>query len=194
MYRALIISIFFLFSTQALNAQEIEFGQYGSYTIILETGVGDLDFGPVMQGNGGLTNPYFIELADAAQIDIVGVKYLDVFVDIVATDLELVDGSCTGNCTIPFQLEAAYSNSGFETNSISTAQLIPVSNNMAGVRFPILKRQNQPPGPPPAPPTEAFNQDLVNETAVLYLYGSIEVGDVQAGEYRGTIEITVTYE
>jgi hypothetical protein len=189
------IFIIFLFLTAStLKAQEIQFGQYGSYTMTLQLGAGDLDFGQVIPAVGGAANLYVIELADAKQIEIQGVKYLDVFVDIMASDLELIDDTCTGECTIPFQLQAAFSNTGFENNSISNAQLIPVSNNMASVRFPILQLENQPPGPPPAPPTEAFNQDLVNETAVLYLYGSIDVGNIQAGEYRGTIDITVSYE
>lgn len=189
-----VIIIFLLFTAQSLNAQEIDFGSYGSYTITLQVGAGDLDFGQVIPGVGGISNPYFIELADSKQLEIIGVHYLDVYVDITATDLELIDETCSGDCTIPFQLQAAYSNSGFENNSIANAQIIPVSNNMTGARFPIMKRQNQPPGPPPAPPTEAFNQDLVNDTAILYIYGSIDVGDVQPGNYQGTIEITVTYE
>ncbi|MDZ7757834.1 hypothetical protein [Rhodohalobacter sp.] len=60
-------------------------------------------------------------------------------------------------------------------------------------RFPILSRRQQPPGPPPPPPTGDFDQSQVNETAYIYFYGQIDVGNVVAGQYRGTITVTVEY-
>jgi spore coat protein U-like protein len=179
----------------AVNAQEINFGQFGNYTITLDNiTMGDLVFeSPVVSG-GGI---YQVELADAYVLSLEGVKYLDVGVTIMGEGELLLNGDPSNigdpQKSIPFILSAAYANRG--QNNISDAIFIPLSTgNDGNVRFPILSRQQQPPGPPPTPPTEAFDQSLVNENAYLYFYGQIDVGNVDAGTYSGTITITVEYE
>lgn len=183
-----------LFYTQA-EAQEIDFKRYGDYTITVDNiSIGDLKFdGPIVSG-GGI---YEVELIDSYVLSIIGVKYLDVGVQI-SGDGELFlngDPSFSGDPekSIPFTLKAAYANHG--RNNISDAMFISVaSGNIGSARFPILGRQQQPPGPPPTPTTEGFDQTLVEETAYLYLYGEIDVGSVNAGSYTGTITIHVEYE
>lgn len=192
---AVILSALLLITPPALYAQEIEFGRYGTYTITLENiSMGDLEFdGPIVAG-GGI---YQVELIDAYVLSLLGVKYLDVGVQIIGDGELLLNGNLENSGdpekSIPFTLRSAYANRA--QNNISDAVFIPVSGtNTGNARFPILARQQQPPGPPPPPPTEAFNQSEVDETAYLYLYGEINVGYVNAGNYIGTITITVEYE
>jgi hypothetical protein len=192
---AVILSTLLLIPTAALYAQEIEFGRFGTFTITLENvSMGDLEFDRPIIAGGGI---FQVELIDAFVLSIIGVKYLDVGVQITGEAELLLDGNPENRGdpekSIPFTLRAAYANRA--QNNISDAVFIPVSGtNIGDARFPILARQQQPPGPPPPPPTAAFNQSEVDETAYLYLYGEIDVGNVNAGSYFGTITITVEYE
>lgn len=185
------------FSVNRAHSQDIEFGQYGTYTIELEDiGLEDLVFQGPINSNSGI---HQVELIDSKVLAIIGVKYLDVDVDITAEGKLLLDGNPTYDSdpqrSIPFTLEAAFTNSG--ENNVSSARPISVGSgsslNIGNARFPILSRRQRPPGPPPTPPTGDFDQSLVNETAYLYFYGQIDVGNVVAGSYRGTITVTVEY-
>ena len=177
------------------NAQsQINFGSFGPYTIQLtDISVGNLVFdGFIISGSG----EHEIELTDAFIMEIEGVKYLDVGV-LITADLELLlDGNISNSGdpqkSITFTLEAAYANKGQQ--NVGDAEFITVISNVGDARFPILARQFQPPGPPPPPPTEAFDQSAVEDAAYLYLYGKIDVGDVDAGIYSGNINISVQYD
>ena len=189
LFFGLILSLNPLYS----NAQEINFGEFGNYTITLDNiTMGDLVFEEPILSGGGI---YEVELSNAYVMSIIGVKYLDVGVEITADGELLLDGDLSNmgdpQRSIPFTLQAAYANRA--QNNISDAIFIPVSSGIGNTRFPVLARQQQPPGPPPTPPTQAFNQSLVEETAYLYFYGQIDVGNVAAGTYSGTITITVEY-
>jgi len=193
---ALIAALFLLlFNGTILKAQEIEFGRFSDdYTITIENiSMGDFIFeGPIVSG-GGI---YQVELIDSYVLSILGVKYLDVEVEITGETELLLDGNPENSGdperSISFTLRSAYANNS--NNNITDATLISVSgSNTGNARFPILRRQQLPPGPPPPPPTEAFDQSLVEETAFLYLYGEIDVGNVVAGQYSGNIVITVEY-
>ncbi|MEX1121945.1 MAG: hypothetical protein WED82_07425, partial [Balneolales bacterium] len=59
-------------------------------------------------------------------------------------------------------------------------------------RFQIKRREGEPPGPPPTPPHDGYTPP--EATAYLYLYGSIDVGNVAAGEYVGQVHIIVDYD
>ncbi len=184
-------------SAVSVHSQDIRFGEYGSYTIELEDiGLSDLIFdGPINSNSGS----HSVELIDAKVLAIIGVKYLDVDVDISAEGKLLLDGNAAymddSERSIPFTLQAAYANNG--ENNVSTARPIGIANtpslSSGTARFPILSRRQQPPGPPPTPPTGDFDQSLVNETAYLYFYGQIDVGNVVAGQYSGTITVTIEY-
>lgn len=178
-----------------MKAQEINFGKFSSkYSVSITELIpaDDLAFGMVIQNEGLKT----IDLLDAKVLMIEGVKYLDVIVDITADNYLYLDNdvSCNGtnsNC-IPFTLQAAYANQG--SNNTNQAVLMQVASNVASAQFPILARGNRPPGPPPTPDFEGYNPAFFNETAYLYLYGSINVGNVNAGTYSGQINVTVTYD
>lgn len=182
-------------SSHAAFAQEIDFGQYSSkYSVTLSdlNPAEDLAFGMVIQNEGLKT----VDLQNAKILMIEGVKYLDVLVDIQADNYLFLDNdiSCNGtntNC-IPFTLQAAYANRG--QNNTNQAVLMQVASNIASAQFPVLARGNQPPGPPPTPVYEGYNPAAFNETAYLYLYGSLNVGNVDAGSYSGNITVTVSYD
>ena len=177
------------------NAQEIDFGSYNSsYSVtVSELNPGeDLSFGTILQ-NEGIKN---IDLANAKIITIEGIKYLDVMVDITADDALLLNGdiNCSGNasCSIPFTLEAAYTNRG--SNNINQAIIMPVIANTATAQFPVQYRGNSPPGPPPTPAHQGYNPALYNSTAYLYVYGYLNIGNINSGSYLANITITVTYD
>jgi len=194
---ALFIALFIGLNADIASSQDIRFGQYGTYTIELEDiGLEDLVFQGPITSNSGI---HQVELIDSKVLGIIGVKYLDVDVDITADGKLYLDGDPTYDSdperSIPFTLNAAFANNG--ENNVSSSRPIGISNapsmTSGSARFPILSRRQQPPGPPPAPPTGDFDQSLVNETAYLYFYGQIDVGNVVAGQYRGTITVTVEY-
>lgn len=191
------VSLFFiglLFSTSG-RSQEIDFGTYSSlYSVsISEFSPGaPLDFGMVVQ-NSGLNS---IDILNSKVLMIEGVRYLDVIIDITADNYLYLgtDIACNGSNTncIPFTLQAAYANRG--SNNPNQAVIMPVASNVASAQFPILARGNAPPGPPPTPVYQGFNPSLYNSTAYLYIYGSLNVGNVNAGPYTGSITITVSYD
>ena len=182
-----------IFLSAISYAQEIDFGSYYNYSVTLnEVGIDGLDFGVILTGGG----PSSIEIANATIVTITGVKYLDIFVTIDADD-ELLLGAnpaCSGisTCSFDFDLEAAYTNKG--SDNINNVNIIPVANNNGTARFPILHRTSAHPAPPPTPTYEGYNPALYEDTAYLYLYGTITVGMVDAGSYIGNITVTVSYD
>lgn len=190
-----IITAFFPGLPKTVAAQEIPFSDYGDYTLIIEElSLGDLEFEGSLQSGGGI---YRVELPDAFVLSVIGNKHLDVGVQIQGDGTLYLDGNPEyaddPQRSISFTLRSAYANQG--ENNISDAIFIPVSSdNHVSDRFPVLGRQHLPPGPPPPPPTEGQNPSEYEETAYLYLYGEIDVGPVAAGNYRGSITVTVEYE
>jgi hypothetical protein len=191
----LFIILCFAIPFQTVTAQEIDFGDFSSkYAVSISelNPAEDLSFGTVIQDEGLKT----IDLVDAKVLIIEGVKYLDIIVDVTADNYLFLDSdiSCNGSNTncIPFTLQAAYANQG--NNNTSEAVLMQVASNVATAQFPIQARGTRPPGPPPTPVYEGYNPAVFNETAYLYLYGSLNVGNVNAGSYSGDITITVSYD
>jgi len=184
-----------LWIPSSLLSQEINFGNYSSqYSMTLtEISPGtDLEFGMVIQ-NEGLKN---IPLLNAKQFELEGVKYLDVIVDITADNFLLLDGDLgcqtDPSCRLPFTLQAAFANRG--NNDTNQATQMSVLSNIASAQFPILQRGNGPPGPPPTPVYEGYNPSLYLETAYLYIYGSVSVGNIDAGTYTADITISISYD
>lgn len=175
--------------------QEINFGDYGNYSLTVnQLNNDDLYFGQVVAGSG----THSVGINNAKTISIKGVEYIDVIVEVDGPTSLYLNGntSYAGNSskTIPFTLEASYANNK-GTPQIGQSKLISnISNNSFIKQFPILERQHQPPGPPPDPPTNAFDQSKVEETAYLYLYGSIDVGNIETGPYSGIITVTINYD
>lgn len=180
---------------ETAQAQEINFGEYSSlYSVSINDlmPAEDLEFGMVISNEGVVTK----SLLNAKVLSIEGVKYLDVIVDITADAYLLLDGDLgnAGNTArrIPFTLQAAYANRG--ANNTSQAIQMPVASNIASAQFPVRYRGTNPPGPPPTPVYKGYNPALYNETAYLYLYGSLNVGAINAGSYSANITITISYD
>lgn len=177
------------------SAQEIDFGSYSSsYSLTLSdlNPTEDLEFGMIIQNEGIVSIP----ITNAKVFSIEGVKYLDVIVDITADNYLYLgtDIACNGSNTncIPFTVQAAYANRG--QNNSANAVMMTVLSNVATAQFPIKFRGNAPPGPPPTPVYNGYNPALYNETAYLYIYGYLNVGNVDAGSYSGNISISVSYD
>lgn len=190
-----IILIFNFFPFITASGQELHFGNYGDYSLtVQEVTNGKLNFGQILTGTGA----YSLGINESKRISIKGVEYVDVIVDVNGPPSLYLNGNTgyAGNSskTIPFTLKASFANNK-GTPKISKRKFITtISNNSFTRQFPILERQFQPIDPPPDPPTNAFEQSKVQETAYLYLYGRIDVGDVDPGYYSGTITINVTYD
>jgi hypothetical protein len=189
------ITLLFLIISSQVVGQEIDFGSFSSsYSVTLTdlTPSSDLDFGTVIQ-NEGVNS---LTLNEAKVISIEGVSYLDVIVDVTADTYLLKDGnpSCSTNpsCRISLTMQAAYANRG--QNNISQAVLMTTIGQTASAQFPVKYRGNAPPGPPPTPVYVGYNPALFNETAYVYVYGSINVGNVDVGSYEGDITVTVSYD
>ncbi len=168
------------------DAQEIDFSSFSNYTVSVETepGFESLDFGNVIAGEGEIT----VNLGDdpgMAVLAITGAPYLDVIVTVTKPNA-LLPMEAGVSDEIPFtSLQAAYANHG--ANNYLQAKMM----NGLQARFPILERQSTPPGPPPTPPREGVEPPT--ETAFLYLWGTINVGDIAGGTYSATIDVTVEY-
>lgn len=193
MHKLLLSLFLFISLSPALSAQEINFSDYANYTLsVSELSNSDLYFGQVISGHG----IYSIGINNGKIITITGVKFLDVIVEVTAAQSLYLNGnpSFVGDPqkSVPFTLRAAYANNKGMPN-IGHAKFINVVGNSFIKRIPILERQSRAPGPPPTPPTNAFEQAQVEETAYLYLFGSINVGDVNAGHYSSTITVTINY-
>ncbi|HBZ37993.1 MAG TPA: hypothetical protein DEO59_05785 [Balneola sp.] len=89
-------------------------------------------------------------------------------------------------------MQAAYANRG--DNDTNEAYNMTVLSNVASAQFQILQRESGPPGPPPTPVYEGYNPSLFNETAYIYIFGSLNVGSVDAGSYSGQIMVTLNYD
>ncbi len=205
MTKRLFIAVFFLlFCGWNSHAQEVNFSAYADYGLEITNSPKNLNFdevGPIIAD--GSTYSIAVNNGNASIIEIVGVKYLDIFVQVQAPT-QLTKGADG----IDFTLKAAYSNRQGNVSDPSSVPLKYVnvpSNNSFTIRAPILERQSQPPGPPPKPPT-ANTQSKVNknnldktkaifETFYLYLYGDITVDNNKpAGTYDGNITVDVSYD
>lgn len=183
----------FVLLINSVNAQEIDFGTFSSsYTMSVATTNGTtLNFGQLVSGD---VDPLTIALDDFETIilSITGVKYLDVFVQITAPDYIIKDdepGCVTDNCRVAFTLSAAYANKGIQNSN--QAVIMNVLSNTATAQFPIKYRGNAPPGPPPTPVYEGYNPALYEETAYIYIYGSLAAGTYDAGTYTSITDISV---
>jgi len=193
--KVLLFTFLALFFSWNSYGQEINFGDYGNYNLTVgELNNDELDFGQVVSGSG----IHSIDITNGKVITITGVKYLDVIVQVDAANSLYLNGNAAhagdSQKAIPLTLQAAYSNKAGTPNVGQAKFITNITNNSFITQFPILERQSQPPGPPPPPPTNAFDQSKVEETAYLYLYGSINVGNVDAGSYSSQITVTINYD
>lgn len=180
------------FLVHNLQAQEIDFGTFSSASVTITklNPAEDLDFGTLVT-NGGVSS---IPISNSVVLTLTGVRFLDVILDVSAdANLTLNGAPCAlASCMIPFTLEAAYANLG--ADNISQARIITIAANAGQAQFQVLRRNGGAPGPPPTPEFVGFNPAAFNSTAYVYIYGSVNVGSVDAGDYSGMIDVTVNYD
>ncbi len=192
----LIILLMLIFRPVGLQAQQVDFGLYTEEGITLTPQLPDeLDFGDRISGEG----PFSIDLEEeeTVVIKIEGVAYLDVTVTLTppTNDFILLEGNeeylSDENRRIPLTVNMAYYNRGQENIDIPTAkqQAVEVPGHMA--TFQIRRRPGGPPGPPPTPPHSGYTPPTA--TAYIFIYGDINVGEVNAGPYSGVIDVHVEY-
>jgi len=180
------------FVVETSSAQHISFGTWAGSDIVLTTGVpGDLDFNdktPVINPGANQSVSITLQDAEAAVLAIEGTEYYDVTVYIDApTTLDLDPDN-----KIPVGIRFAYSNLNAPNVTAAKNQAIEVPVGFNSATFPILRRVNGPPGPPPTPPSAGYTPP--RKTAYLFIYGTLgPVGNVDAGSYTGTIHISVEY-
>jgi hypothetical protein len=174
------------------RAQQVDFSTYSDYGLQLFTTNQQLIFGEngqVISGEGTVEIP-LSNSSKRTTIAIEGVKFLDVSVTISAPQFIYLNGNMSSDEKISLNLDAAYANLG--QDSYAQAELINLgSDNSGTVRFRIKGRGQGPPRPPPVPPHKGYTPP--KDRAYLYIYGSIDVGNVNAGEYSTTVNVNVSY-
>ncbi len=164
-----------------LNSQSIQFSVYVASELNASRQQ-DLDFSNVVV-NQGVTP---INLGDPGMcvFSITGNQELDVIVSLdVPANLTAQGGSPD---VIPFTLNFAYANKG--VNDINDAIMVP-SNS---IRFKLLDDSTGPAGRPPTPPHAGYVP--LETTAYIYIFGSLDIGDIMPGAYSGTVSLTVDYD
>jgi hypothetical protein len=176
----------------ALIAQHVNFAPTAGEGIVITKGMPEsLNFNDKTQViNPGISQTVTINLNDPqpAVLTIEGTEYLDVnvYIDAPAT-LDLDPSN-----KIPVAIRFAYSNLGTLDVAVAKTQAIEVPAGFNTATFPILRRINGPPGPPPTPPSSGYVPP--RKKAWLFIYGTLgPVGAVDAGMYQETINITVEY-
>lgn len=134
----------------------------------------DLDFGTIVQ-NSGVQR---VTLGDANMgvFSITALKNINVRVFLNTPQyLEHTDSSIDDR--VPLNLNASYTNQGEDNPEFSQ----PFQGQTAN--FSIL-----------SPNIATSPDELMWESAYIYVYGSIEVGTITEGRYTGQVTVTVEYE
>jgi len=163
------------------SAQTIQFSVHVSSSLNA-TKDQDMDFATLISGSG-LTE---INLGDSGMgvFAITGNEELDVIVTMTSAANLHHTGASTD--LIPFTLEFAYANRG--ANDVN--QAVVVTGGTA--RFQMRKRESGPAGAPPTPPSA--HHTPTEATAYIYIYGSMNVGVIDGGNYTGNVDLSVTYD
>lgn len=166
------IALFFLFVSQSSTAQFINL----NFTVKSELSVTaeqHLDFGS-LASNSGIQN---INLGDInAGIFAIRAYYTqNVFVEVNAPEY-LLSETINSNDKIPITLHASYSNTGLNNPKNST----PLLNNIGYI--PIHKNN-----------TSIVKTDVWQEL-FIYIYGTIDVGNIEKGIYSGVVVLYIDYD
>jgi hypothetical protein len=96
--------------------------------------------------------------------------------------------------TMPFDVRFAYSNQGIGDFSMARPVATEVPQGYTSVTFPLKKFSSGIPAPPPSP-VDGRSSARPRGKAFLFIYGSAgpSARDAAAGEYTGSVSITVEY-
>ncbi len=177
--RSLLVISSLILSVNAM-AQTINFSVHVASSLSASKDA-DMTFPGVYPGDG-LTS---IGLGEGGMgvFAITGNEELDVEVILTVPD-SLVHESFP-NSKMGLTLQFAYANQG--ANDINQA-IMAVGHT---ARFQLKQRVSGPAGAPPTPPSASHTPNVV--TAYIYLFGSINVGNIPSGVYTGNVDLSVQY-
>lgn len=186
-------SIYFILVTLwsfSAQGQRITFGTWaGSDIAIQPVSQNTLSFGNLIRGGQAKE----IDLNGATAFIITAPEGYDLTVTIDAVPV------LTGpnGKTIPYTLAYAYSNRGYTLETDARLNADVVTSGFTSVTFPVKRNAMGLPPPPPAPldGDSQVSVQRITATAYLFVYGTAGPAgtDAEAGEYTGTINITVEY-
>jgi spore coat protein U-like protein len=176
-------------------AQKINFGAYTtSQGISLVTSGTALNFNdkqPIIVSNYNTTVTIALTDNETQYIQIVADATRDITITISAPLYMITGGGGTGY-QVPFTCSFAYSNLGSADAATAKNSAIQIPAGFTAIPLPVLKRAAGVPAPPPTPAHGGYSPPQA--TAYLFLYGTLgPVGNVSAGSYTGTINVTINY-
>ena len=176
-----LVFMLFLGISGSTHAQVIQFSVHVASSLNASKDQ-DMDLGTAIAGSG-LTQ---VNLGDSGMgiFSITGNEELDVIVTLTAPANLTHTGASSD--VIPFSLEFAYANRG--VNDVNHA----VVGTGGSARFQMKQRVSGPAGAPPVPPSAYHTTS--DETAYIYIYGSMTVGSIDPGLYSGDVDLTITYD
>lgn len=173
-------------------AQRVNFGTFASEGIIIQNlnPIG-LDFnlaaGVLVAGSNQTVQVNLLD-DETVVLEIQAQADLDITVQIDIPSFLQLDASNV----IPVSLNWAYSNMGATDPMTARTQAIILPAGFQTFTFPVIRRSTGTPGPPPTPSYQGFTAPLA--TAYLFIYGNLgPIGNIQAGQYDGIINVTVSY-
>lgn len=175
-------------------AQKINFGAYTTSQGISLVKSGDLNFNakqPVIASKSNTSVNIALNDNETQYIAIIGDATRDITVTVTASSFLTIGAGGTGN-QIPFVCNFAYSNLGSADATTAKLSAVEIPAGFTAITLPMLRRTAGVPAPPPTPAHGGYTAP--SATAYLFLYGKLgPVGDVNAGYYIGTINVSVNY-
>ena len=172
-------------------AQKINFGTYTTSQGISLVTSGNLNFNdkqPMIVSNSNTIVTITLTDNETQYITIVGDATRDITVT-VSAPMYLTTGASS---QIPFTCNFAYSNLGSSDAATAKTSAVEVPAGFTAITLPMLRRTAGVPAPPPTPAHGGYTAPQA--TAYLFLYGKLgPVGNVNAGTYTGTINVSVNY-
>jgi hypothetical protein len=183
-----------VFAIHFVAAQKINFGAYTTSQGISLTVSANLNFNdkqPVIASNSNSTVTIALADNETQYIKIIADATRDITITVTA-DQRLFIGAGGPNNEIPFTCSFAYSNLGSSTDAAAKTVAVPVPGGFTAITLPMLRRTAGVPAPPPTPAHGGYTAPQA--TVYLFLYGTLgPVGNVNAGYYTGTINVSVNY-
>ncbi len=170
--------------------QRINFSTWaGSSSITIQpvSGNNALDFGKIFIGQA---KTILLSGNEVTAFDITAERGYDLTVSVSAPPV--LDGP--DSKTIPFRINFAYSDQGAQVLSVAKTSATEVPAGFTSVTFPVLRYASGLPAPPPAP-LDGATTSRPTAKSWLFIYGNVgpAASDASAGNYTGTINITVDY-
>jgi len=182
-----------LLTASPVVAQRINFGIYTTSQGLSATVSGNLNFNakqPIIASNSNTSVTITLN-DDACQwIEITGDATRDITITITPDPYLTIGAGGPGN-QIPFTCQFAYSNLG-STLSAAKGVAVQIPGGFTSITLPMLRRTSGVPAPPPTPAHGGYTPPSIK--AYLFLYGTLgPVGNVSAGYYTGTVNVSVQY-